>query len=73
VEARRTVLADAPDQVLPAAAEPVAGLRGGLGQRGGGYVEQRRAVQGGGELGGQDVEVGAIEVQLAQQVADVLS
>jgi hypothetical protein len=27
----RSVLADPPDQVLPAAAEPVAGLRGGLG------------------------------------------
>jgi len=31
---RCSVLADAPDQVLPAAAKPVAGLRGGLGERG---------------------------------------
>ena len=63
--------ADALDQVLPASAEAFGDLRSGLGQDGGGQVEQQRAVQGRGELGGQDVQVGGAEVHLPEQEPDV--
>src|ERR1700745_4246812 len=63
--------ADAPDQVFPAAAEAFGDLRSGLAEGGGGQVEQQWAIQGGGELGGEDVQVGGTEVDLAQQVPDV--
>jgi len=49
--------ADALDQVLPASAEAFGDLRSGLDKDGGGQVEQQRAVQRRGQLGGQDVEV----------------
>src|SRR5580700_5568637 len=61
---------DALDQVLPASAEAFGDLGGGLGEDGGGQVEQQRAVQGRGQLGGQDVQVGA-EAHLTEQDPDV--
>jgi hypothetical protein len=64
--------ADALDQVLPAAAEALGDLRSGLGEDVRRQVEQQRAVQGRGELGGQDVQVGGAEAQLDEQGPDVL-
>ena len=59
------------DQVLPASAEAFGDLRSGLGKDGGGQVEQQRAVQGRGQLGGQDVQVGGAEAHLPEQEPDV--
>jgi hypothetical protein len=64
--------ADALDQVLPASAEALGDLRSGLGEDVRRQVEQQRAVQGRGELGGQDVQVGGAEAQLDEQGPDVL-
>ena len=58
------------NQVLPAVRDPFGGLGGG-GEVGRGEVEQQGAVQGGSELEGQHVEVGATEVHLPQQDPDV--
>jgi hypothetical protein len=59
--------ADAVDEVGPAPAESLADVRGDPGQDGGRQAEQQRAVQGRGELGGQDVQVGAAEAHLSEQ------
>jgi pimeloyl-ACP methyl ester carboxylesterase/uncharacterized membrane protein YbhN (UPF0104 family) len=63
---------DSLDQVLPASAEAFGDSRSGLGENVGGQVEQQRAVQGRGQLGGQDVQVGGAEAQLAEEEPDVL-
>jgi hypothetical protein len=62
---------DAPDQVLPAPAEALGDLRRRPGQGVGRQVKQQRAVQGRGELGGQDVQVGGTGADLAEQEPDV--
>jgi MFS family permease len=56
---------------FPAVAEAFGDLRGGPGEGGGRQVEQQWAVQGRGELGGQDVEVGGAEAHLPEQKPDV--
>src|SRR5215469_6215603 len=63
--------ADALDKVIPAAAEAVGDLLGSLGKRVRRQIQQQRAVQGRGELGGQDVQVGGAEADLAEQKPDV--
>src|ERR1700680_2236986 len=63
--------ADAPYEVLPALCDPLLGLGGGFGEVGRRQVEQEGAVQGGGELDGQDIEVGGAEGYLPQQHPDV--
>src|SRR5437588_3375801 len=59
------------DEVLPAQREPLLDLAGDSGEVSGRQVEQERAVQGGGELDGQHVEVGRADVDLPQQDPDV--
>ncbi len=65
--------ADALDQVLPSSAEAFGDLRSGLGKDGGRQVEQQRAVQGRGQLGRQDVQVGGAEAHLPEQEPDVFT
>ncbi len=64
-------MADPLHEVLPAPGDPLSGLRGRLGEVGRRQVEQQRPIQGGGELDGQDVEVGGAEGDLPEQDPDV--
>src|ERR1700716_3970060 len=59
------------DEGLPAPCDPLLDLMGGCGEIGRRQVEQERAVQGGGELHGEDVDVSGAEIYLPEQRSDV--
>jgi len=63
--------ADTSHEVLPTVGQLLLGMPGGAIEIGCRQVEQERAVQGRGELDGQQVEVGGAEVDLLQEYPDM--